>query len=160
LEDEDLVETALTALALRLDGKAAAATVARRKRAVFFNVLDAASTGKGRVLSANPLVTMKWKPPQAAEKIDRRVVCNPRQARELLTMLSYVGGLDRDRAAAWSPCSRACTSPRCVRPKRSTCARQTATYSRRVGAAFMWLVLRPRSASGTPIAASCTTKRA
>jgi len=97
LEDEDLVETALTALALRLDGKAAAATVARRKRAVFFNVLDAASTGKGRVLAANPLITMKWKPPEAAEKIDRRVVCNLRQARELLTALSYVGGLDRDR---------------------------------------------------------------
>jgi integrase len=97
MEDEDLVETALTALALRLDGKAAAATVARRKRAVFFNVLDAASTGKGRVLAANPLVTMKWKPPEAAERIDRRVVCNPRQARELLTTLSYVGGLDRDR---------------------------------------------------------------
>lgn len=97
LEDEDQVERALSALALRLDGKAAAATVARRKRAVFYNVLDMASTGKGRTLATNPLATMKWKPPEAAEKVDRRVVCNPRQARELLTALSYVGGLDRDR---------------------------------------------------------------
>ena len=97
LEDEDLVELALTALALKLDGKSAAATVARRKRAVFYNVLDAASTGKGRILPANPLDVMKWKPPEAAERIDRRVVCNSRQARELLTALSYVGGLDRDR---------------------------------------------------------------
>ena len=40
---------------------------------------------------------MKWKPPEAAEKIDRRVVCNPPQGRELLIALSYVGGLDRDR---------------------------------------------------------------
>jgi integrase len=91
------VERALTALSLRLVGKAAAATMARRKRAVFYNVLDMASTGKGRVLAANPLNTIKWKPPEAAEKVDRRVVCNPRQARELLTALSYVGGLDRNR---------------------------------------------------------------
>lgn len=97
LEDKDLVELALTTLALRLDGKAAAATVARRKRAVFYHVLDAASTGKGRILTANPLNTMKWKPPEAAEKVDRRVVANPHQARELLTALSYVGGLDQDR---------------------------------------------------------------
>ena len=97
LEDEDRVELALTALALRLDGKAAAATVARRKRAVFYNVLDMASTGKGHVLAANPLNTMKWKPPDAAEKVDRRVVANPHQVRELLAALSYVGGLDRDR---------------------------------------------------------------
>lgn len=97
LDDEQHVERALTALALRLDGKAAAATVARRKRAVFYNVLDMASTGKGRVLAANPLDAMKWKPPEAGEKVDRRVVCNPRQARELLIALSYVGGLDRHR---------------------------------------------------------------
>ena len=97
LDDAEHVERALTALALRLDGKAAAATVARRKRAVFYNVLDTAATGKGRVLTANPLDAMKWKPPEAGEKVDRRVVCNPRQARELLIALSYVGGLDRNR---------------------------------------------------------------
>lgn len=96
LEDEDQVERALTALALCLNGKAAAATVARRKRAVFYNVLDMASTGKGRVLAANPLNTMKWTPPEAAEKVDRRVVANPRQAHELLTALSYVGDFDRN----------------------------------------------------------------
>jgi hypothetical protein len=46
LEDEDVVELALAAIGPRLDGKAAAATVARRKRAVFYNVLDMAATGK------------------------------------------------------------------------------------------------------------------
>ena len=97
LDDAEHVERALTALALRLDGKAAAATVARRKRAVFYNVLDTAARGKGRVLVVNPLDAMKWKPPEAGEKVDRRVVCNPRQARELLIALSYVGGLDRNR---------------------------------------------------------------
>jgi len=97
LDDAEHVERALTALALRLDGKAAAATVSRRKRAVFYNVLDTAARGKGRVLVVNPLDAMKWKPPEAGEKVDRRVVCNPRQARELLIALSYVGGLDRNR---------------------------------------------------------------
>jgi integrase len=97
LDDAEHVQRALTALALRLDGKAAAATVARRKRAVFYNVLDMAATGKGRVLVANPLDAVKWKPPEAGEKVDRRVVCNPHQARELLIALSYVGGLDRNR---------------------------------------------------------------
>ena len=97
LEDEDIVEQALSAIALRLDGKAAAATMARRKRAVFYNVLDMAATGKRRILTRNPLETMKWKPPEVADKVDRRVVANPRQAKELLTALSYVGGRDRDR---------------------------------------------------------------
>jgi integrase len=40
---------------------------------------------------------MKWKPPEVAERVDRRVVANPRQVRELLTALTYVGGRDRDR---------------------------------------------------------------
>ncbi len=47
LEDEDIAERALSAISLRLDGKAAAATVIRRKRAVFYNVLDMAASGKG-----------------------------------------------------------------------------------------------------------------
>jgi integrase len=97
LEDEDVVERALSAIALRLDGKAAAPTVVRRKRAVFYNVLDMAATGKRRRLARNPLDTMRWKPPELAEKVDRRVVANPRQACELLIALTYVGGRDRDR---------------------------------------------------------------
>jgi integrase len=80
-----------------LDGKAAAATVARRKRAVFYNVLDTAATGKRRLLARNPLASMRWKPPEVGDKVDRRAVINPRQAREFLIALSYVGGRDRDR---------------------------------------------------------------
>jgi len=40
---------------------------------------------------------MRWKQPELAEKVDRRVVANPRQARELLIALTYVGGRDLDR---------------------------------------------------------------
>jgi integrase len=56
-----------------------------------------AATGKRRTLGRNPLDTMRWRPPELAEKIDRRAVANPRQVRELLTALTYVGGQDRDR---------------------------------------------------------------
>src|SRR6476660_7470282 len=42
-------------------------------------------------LSANSLDRVKWKPPMIAEVVDRRVVVNPRQARELLTAVTYVG---------------------------------------------------------------------
>jgi integrase len=64
---------------------------------VFYNVLDMAATGKRRVLARNPLDTMRRKSPEVAEKVDRRVVVNPRQAAQLLIGLSYVGGRDRDR---------------------------------------------------------------
>jgi integrase len=64
---------------------------------VFFNALDLAASGQRRILPRNPLTSMKWKPPEVGERVDRRVVANPVQVRELLTALSYVGGRDRDR---------------------------------------------------------------
>jgi integrase len=88
LEKPRNVRTALDALTVRLDGKAAAATTIRRKRAVFYNVLDYAA--ELEELSANPLDRVKWKPPKVAEVVDRRVVVNPGQARELLTAVTYV----------------------------------------------------------------------
>lgn len=115
LDDEDIVERALSAISLRLDGEAA---VARRKRAVFYNVLDMAASGKRRPLARNPLDTMKWKPPEVAEKVDRRVVANPRQVREFLTTLTYVGAVTVTGALAWWPCSPVCTTPRCAPPRR------------------------------------------
>jgi hypothetical protein len=89
LEKPRNVRLALDALAVRLDGTAAAATTIRRKRSVFYNVLGYAA--ELEELSANPLDRVKWKPPKVAEAVDRRVVVNPRQARELLTAVTYVG---------------------------------------------------------------------
>jgi len=34
---------------------------------------------------------LSWKPPKVSDVVDRRVVVNPRQARELLTAVTYVG---------------------------------------------------------------------
>jgi integrase len=71
------------------DGQAAGATTIARKRSVFANVLRYAI--EVEELAANPLDRLSWTPPKVSEVVDRRVVVNPRQARELLTALTYVG---------------------------------------------------------------------
>ncbi len=160
LEDEDVVERALSAVALRLDGKAAAATVVRRKRAVFYNVLDMAATGKHRRLARNPLDTMRWKPPELAEKVDRRVVANPRQARELLIALTYVGGRDRDRGRRLVAMF-ACLYYAAMRPAEAVnLHRSDCELPIPAGVGCTCAARHPRSASATPTAASCTTAKA
>ena len=79
----------LNAISVRLDGKAAAATTVRRKRSVFANVLGYAV--ELEELASNPLGRLTWTPPKISEVVDRRVVVNPRQARELLTAVTYIG---------------------------------------------------------------------
>ncbi len=99
LNMEDLNETkavrpALDSLALRLDGKQAGANTIRRKRAVLHHVFEYAV--ELEELPSNPLHRIKWKLPKTTETVDPRVVVNPRQARELLVALTYVGKRQRD----------------------------------------------------------------
>ncbi|ADG86814.1 tyrosine-type recombinase/integrase [Thermobispora bispora] len=90
------VRLGLDALTLRLDGTPAAPTTIARKRAVFYNVLQYAVDLEE--LPSNPLDKVKaWRPPKVREVVDRRVVVNPTQARELLTAVTYVGRPDRGR---------------------------------------------------------------
>ena len=71
---------ALDAISVRQDGRAASATTIARKRSVFANVLRyAIEPGE---LPSSPLARLSWKPPKVSEVVDRRVVVNPRQARE------------------------------------------------------------------------------
>jgi integrase len=79
----------LDAISLRQDGRVAGATTIARKRSVFANVLRYAA--ELEELPADPLPRLSWKPPKVAETVDRRVVVNPRRARELLTAVTYVG---------------------------------------------------------------------
>lgn len=73
-----LLETAVA----RLDGTRAAATSARRHRAVLFNALQyAVELG---LLDVNPVKDLRWTAPRASQAIDRRRVINPDQARALL----------------------------------------------------------------------------
>ena len=82
LEDPDTVRAVLNACARRLDGKPAAATTTRRKRAVLASALGYAV--ERRLLPANPLDQIQWKAAAVAETVDRRSVANPAQAGRLL----------------------------------------------------------------------------
>jgi integrase len=89
VEETRNTRAALEAISVLLDGSAAATNTFRRRRAVFHHALEyAAELGE---LTANPLDRVKWKPAKQNNVVDRRVVVNPRQARELLTAVTYVG---------------------------------------------------------------------
>jgi integrase len=67
---------------VRLDGKIAAASTARRHRTILANSMDyAVELG---LLDTNPIRALKWTAPRVSSEVDRRSVVNPRQARELL----------------------------------------------------------------------------
>ena len=89
LSDARLVREALDACALTMDGRAAAATTARRKRAVFYNALRYAV--ELDLLPANPIDKIQWTVPHVAQTVDRRVVANPAQ---VAALLDAVGGLN------------------------------------------------------------------
>jgi integrase len=80
---------ALDAISVLQNGQAAGATTIARKRSVFANVIRYAM--ELEEMPSNPLDRLSWKPPKVSEAVDRRVVVNPRQARELLTAVTYVG---------------------------------------------------------------------
>ena len=109
-----------------------------------------------RLLARNPLSTMKWKPPEVAEKVARRVVANSDQIRELLTALTYVGGRDRDRRLV---AMFACMYFAALRPAEAVNLHKD-DCDLLAGAAFTCPGQRPRWASATPIAAICMTARA
>jgi hypothetical protein len=79
----------LDAISLKQDGKAASATTIARKRSVFANVIRYAV--ELEEMPSSPLDRLSWTPLKVSEVVDRRVVVNPRQARELLTAVTYVG---------------------------------------------------------------------
>ncbi len=85
------VRAGIDALSLKLDGTPAAATTYRRKRSVFYNVLQYAV--ELELLEFNPIdkLRVRTKRKKISQVVDRRVVVNPVQARELLTAVSYVG---------------------------------------------------------------------
>jgi integrase len=89
-EDLDLVRSALRAISQCEDGSPAAATTFRRKRYVFNNALRYACERK--LIAANPLSIVQWKSPEVAEVVDRRVVVNPKQLRQLLDAVRVQDG--------------------------------------------------------------------
>jgi integrase len=88
LKESDIVRAGLSACARTLEGKAAAATTSRRKRAVFYNALGYAV--EREVLDFNPIDRIQWKAPAVAEEVDRRVVANTAQVEAMLAVLPDV----------------------------------------------------------------------
>jgi integrase len=97
ITDALAARSVLDALATKLDGKTAAATVYQRKRAVLFNLLSYAA--ERELIPDNPLNRVKRKIAKVVEEVDPRVVANPRQIERLLTAVSYVGLRDAERGA-------------------------------------------------------------
>ena len=82
LGDATVLRQALSALSKTLDGSAAAPSTVARKRAVFHNALEYAVELEH--FESNPLRKVRWRPSRSSESVDRRVVVNPSQARDLL----------------------------------------------------------------------------
>ncbi|OEV31205.1 integrase [Streptomyces nanshensis] len=95
LRDATVVRSVLDRLKLKLDGTPAAAETTRRKRRVLANALKyAVELGE---FEEDPLTTVQWTAPKITKSVDPGVVVNPKQARELLTAVSYIGGYKRAR---------------------------------------------------------------
>lgn len=88
LKNAALIRRCLNTLAVRVDGKAAAATTIARKRAVLHGALRYAV--ELDLLPANPMDRVQWTAPKSTETVDRRVVANPAQARALLAAVREI----------------------------------------------------------------------
>jgi len=82
ISEPSVLRSILSTIENKLDGTAAAASVVSKRRRVLFNALEyAVELG---LLTANPLLTFKWRPPKVSSAIGARSVVNPIQARTLL----------------------------------------------------------------------------
>lgn len=82
LSRPEILRPVLDGLTVRLDGAAAAPSVISRRRKIFNTTIEYAVERK--LLAANPLPRLKWKPPKTVTTIDKRSVANPVQVRTLL----------------------------------------------------------------------------
>lgn len=115
----ELIRRALDAIALTMDGRPAAATVAGRKRSVFYSVLGYAV--ELDILPANPIDKIQWKAPKTADEVDRRVVAGPGKSISCWPP-------SRRYAPSSSRSSPACTTPSCAPPRPPPSPPTTASY--------------------------------
>lgn len=93
LADATVAHAALDALAVRADGKPAAANTIARKRAVLYAALKYA-VELGRI-DSHPLDRVQWTAPKVADAVDRRSVVNHARARALLAAVREQGDTGR-----------------------------------------------------------------
>jgi integrase len=118
-----IIRRALDAIALTIDGKPAAATTIARKRAVFYGALSYAV--ELDLLATNPIDKVTWKAPEVAPEIDRGVVADLRQVRDLL---AAVKAIRPDLVAFFGCLYYACMRPgEAVLLRQADCIRLPAT---------------------------------
>jgi integrase len=147
LKEATTVRAALDALALTMDGRAAAATTLRRKRSVFYNALQYAV--ELELLEFNPVDKLRVRSNRrkVTEAVDRRVVCNPKQARELLTAVTYVGRRGKDTRGERLVAFFACLYFAALRPGEAMGLRERDCHLPETG--WGWLTLeKSRPAAG------------
>ncbi|MFI9747733.1 hypothetical protein [Streptomyces sp. NPDC052494] len=88
--DADVLRRGLDALGCKLDGRAASARTARRKRAAFGEVFNRA-VERG-YFERNPLNGVRWSPPAVNEEVDSAGVPNPGQVARLLAAVASLPG--------------------------------------------------------------------
>ncbi|GGO67117.1 tyrosine-type recombinase/integrase [Nonomuraea cavernae] len=86
IDDAGLIRDLLESATSLLDGTRAAPSTVRKHRMLLSNALDYAVELK--LLPANPIKTLKWKPPANAYEVDRRSVVNHAQAKALLAAVA------------------------------------------------------------------------
>ncbi|WP_433215670.1 tyrosine-type recombinase/integrase [Dactylosporangium sp. CS-047395] len=87
LANPEILRAVLGAISAKLDGKPGAPSVVSRRRKIFNGSIEYAVELK--LLDANPLPALKWKPPKPVNSVDRRAVPNPVQARTLINAVRY-----------------------------------------------------------------------
>lgn len=110
LADPEVLRPVMNALARKLDGTTAGASVVNRKRAVLNNAVEYAIERK--LLEKNPVPDLKWKAPKITHEVDKRSVANPIQVRTLLNAVKKV-----QRSGARLVTCYACTYYSALRPE-------------------------------------------
>ncbi len=95
LADPEVFEDVLYRLSYKLDGTPAASDTYKRRRRALNTALEHAVVAGD--LPENPLQRARRKHVGSNDVVDRRVLVNAVQARQLLTAVSYVGSWDRCR---------------------------------------------------------------
>ncbi|CAG6397441.1 site-specific integrase [Streptomyces cocklensis] len=95
LYDPKVFREVLYRLGYRLDGKPAAGDTVKRRRRALNTALE--YTVDAGILTENPLQRSKGKRAGSTDAVDRRVLVNALQGRQLLTAVSYIGSWHRNR---------------------------------------------------------------
>ncbi|MFG2708461.1 tyrosine-type recombinase/integrase [Streptomyces sp. NPDC048386] len=95
LRDSKTVRDVHYRLSFKLDGKPAAADTYKRRRRGFNTAMDYAI--EEGYLDGNPLAGLKRPTSNGSDAVDPRVLVNEVQGRQLLTAVSYVGSVHRNR---------------------------------------------------------------